>query len=421
MVTRATRDVTTGRAYAGVNATGRVMHFCDKVRDDVRDPVIFVWGFDPDSSEYKEEQIVSLLNGEHARQGEPGARLLDTLVEAGHDVFVLLPNDSATFLQANAMLLVELLEWIYGKFPETGPNTIVGLSAGGVISRWALLHMEDHYPREFQRTVRYFSFDTPHRGANVPPGIQYFLNNLDACVRGANSVLRNVPLLGRVIEQALDGVIRHKVDLVNSIAARQLASHHYGPGNFRPGSNPGPDPLRHQLVAELGGRWPRGVARYAIANGSGYGTPQAIAPGEVILWIPNALCFRAMPKNWEECQLASFGPERPAIAWAWIGKGLHPLDSAAGGTGTFWQQTGDAVNFLRVLARVPELCFVPTTSALDCADDIWYQAPTTAEGAANRHWDDWYFPPNNEAHVKLTRPIKEFIASRIGRAAMAGA
>jgi len=421
MITSSTSYLSAARDYSGVTATGRAMHFRNSLRSEIRNPVIFVWGFDPYTSEYTDKQILSLLNGEDQRLGEPGARLLDTLIAAGHDVLVLLPDNSATFLQANALLLIRLLDTIYEQYPAAGPNTIVGLSAGGVITRWALLHIEDHLPREHQRTVRYLSFDTPHRGANVPPGIQYFLNNLNACVRGANSVLRNVPLLGGAIERALDGIVKEKVDLVNSIAARQLASHHYGLDTFRPGSNPGPDPLRQQLLNELGGRWPRGIARYAISNGSGVGTPQAIAPGEVILWIPNTLCFRTMPKNWEECQLVSFGAERPALAWAWIWKGLYPLDSAAGGTGNFWQQTNNALNFLRLLPAVPELCFVPTTSALDCADDIWYQAPTTPEGAANRHWDDWYFPHHNEAHVKLTRPITQFIADRVGRAASAGA
>jgi hypothetical protein len=417
MITVSTADLTAERSYNGVTAKGRVITFRDPKREGIRSPVIFVWGFDPATPNYTEQDVLSLLNGEHSRLGEHNARLLDTLVQIGHEVLVLLPDDTSTYLQANALLLVNLLE----SLPRGIAVTVIGLSAGGVISRWALLHMEEHSPREARQTVRYFSFDTPHRGANVPPGIQYFLNNLDACVRGANSVLRNVPLLGGAIERALDGIVRAKVDLVNSIAARQLATHHYGPGNFRPGSNPGPDPLRQQLLAELGGRWPRDMARYAISNGSGFGATQPIAPGEVILWIPNALCCRAMPKNWEECQLVSFGPERPAVAWAWIWKGLYPLDSAAGGTGTFWRQTNDALNFLQILPPVPELCFVPTTSALDCADDIWYQAPTTPEGSAARHWDDWYFPPHNEPHVKLTRAITDFIATRVGRAEAAGA
>jgi hypothetical protein len=371
--------------------------------------VLFVWGFDSGSGSYTPEQIWSLMNGEDGRLGEPGARLAERLLGAGHEVIVLLPNDTTTFLQANAMLVVKALEDIAaGLPPGTTPATIIGLSAGGVISRWALLHMENRgiqFPG--MRVVRYFSYDSPHRGANVPLGIQWYLNFL----YGAGQY---VPVLNAILKQNLDKV--------NSIAARQLATYHYG-GNARPQGNPGPDPLRQHLMAELGGRWPRGVTRYAIANGSGVGRPQPISPGDLIFMVPNINAFRTMPKNWEECQIASVGAEKPAIAWAWIYKGLQPLDSAPGSTGTFYNLLFNALTSFGYDLKLgpPELCFVPTTSALDCDDDVWYGSPSSARGAAARHFADWYFPPHNEAHVKVTNAITEFILSRMAQPLAASA
>jgi hypothetical protein len=396
-------DLSAERSYQGVNATGRVMIFHPPERGHISNPVIFVWGFDPGSSQYRPDQAFSLVNG------DADAGLGDYLLAAGHDVIILMPQDTTTYLQANALWVVRAIESIYGSLPQEVPNTVIGCSAGGVIARWALLYMEDRLRDQNppirlsrQTTAQYFSFDTPHRGANVPLGVQWYVNFVTALVH-------NTPLINNINQ--LKEKIENPRKLVNSIAARQLASYHWG-GINQNKKNPTPDPLRIALLNELGGRWPQGIKRFGIANGHGMGKTQSIMPGEVIMSISGIHTFRAMPKNWEECQIVSIGPERGAAAWAWIWKGLYPLDSSPGSTGTFYNQVWGAIGS-GIINEPPPMCFVPTTSALDCSDDCWYGAPTTEEGVRNKHWNDWYFSNSNDAHVRVTRPIREFILNYI--------
>ena len=145
-------------------------------------PVIFIDGFDPNDSR-DIPAMYDLLN-----YGSPTQNLGDIVRSEGFDLIVLnfpeeylSPSDGisvvrggADFIQRNAFILIELINVINGLKVGSEQNVVIGPSMGGLISQYALRHMEentmDHDTRLF------ISFDSPHLGANVPIGLQYLFN-----------------------------------------------------------------------------------------------------------------------------------------------------------------------------------------------------------------------------------------------------
>jgi predicted alpha/beta-fold hydrolase len=84
---------------------------------------------------------------------------------------------------------------------QQGDSRLVvgGFSVGGIVTRYALATMERQ--RMDHRTALYFSYDSPHRGASIPVGVQAFSHF--------------VPLPNSFAKQ------------MNSPAARQMLWQHY--------------------------------------------------------------------------------------------------------------------------------------------------------------------------------------------------
>ncbi|GHU73458.1 hypothetical protein FACS189413_17850 [Bacteroidia bacterium] len=61
----------------------------------------------------------------------------------------------------------------------SNPNVVIGISMGGLIARYALRSME-LYPNNYgyHDTWKYFSLDSPHKGANLPLGLQGMIRDL---------------------------------------------------------------------------------------------------------------------------------------------------------------------------------------------------------------------------------------------------
>ncbi len=101
----------------------------------------------------------------------------DDLLAAGFDIVFLDFENGSDYIQKNGYLLMELLHRINSEWkiddPITGirhENVIVGASMGGQIARWTLARMERN--GQAHCTGTYLSFDSPHRGANIPLSLQ---------------------------------------------------------------------------------------------------------------------------------------------------------------------------------------------------------------------------------------------------------
>jgi len=145
-------------------------------------------------------QPFGILN-ESALKKSP--QLFNQLHNDGYDIIMLDFKDSKRSLINNAALARELIKRVNQyKTADADPNIVVGASAGGLISRYALAYMEQQ--GEDHCTNLWICLDAPHKGANISLGAQYLLDFL-----ATNSV--QAVSEAQVMRQAL-----------NSPAARQL-------------------------------------------------------------------------------------------------------------------------------------------------------------------------------------------------------
>ncbi|MBP7272748.1 MAG: T9SS type A sorting domain-containing protein [Saprospiraceae bacterium] len=157
-------------------------------------PIIFVDGLDFSETEYKDPSSnkvirhgatgwdVLVMGAEESflEQGEEETFKLypetfQTLRTQGYDVIFLDFTSGSDYIQKNALLLKALIQRINRE--KTGDNqgivhenVVVGASMGGQIARYCLAAMEQN--GEDHCTHTYVSFDSPHKGATIPLGIQ---------------------------------------------------------------------------------------------------------------------------------------------------------------------------------------------------------------------------------------------------------
>ena len=124
---------------------------------------------------------------------------------------------------------------------------------GGLCSRYALAWMEQQQILHSVRT--WISFDSPHGGADIPLGLQYWIDFFRRSPRA--------PDFRAILQRP---------------AARQMLLHHFTTPATTSGA---PDPLRARRCCRTSRRSATGrrCAPVSIANGSGNGTTQGFAPG----------------------------------------------------------------------------------------------------------------------------------------------
>lgn len=120
-----------------------------------------------------------------------GKQKLKEILESGTDVFVFSwPGYlSSDYIQRKSLSLAsylkELNDYRYSVFNEGVARkyeSIIGISLGGVVSRMALLKLEQ---LDSNFIEVYVSFDSPHYGANIPVGIQNIIPPIPELILGA--------------------------------------------------------------------------------------------------------------------------------------------------------------------------------------------------------------------------------------------
>ncbi len=130
--------------------------------NNLRKPLVFVEGFDPNGI-FGIDYIYQMLYFSNTN-------LATRIHNAGYDIIILNFDDGGDYIQKNAFLLVELINQINTQKPNNEPLVVVGFSMGGLVARYALTYMEQHGMDH--ETKLYVSFDSPHKGAHIPVGIQ---------------------------------------------------------------------------------------------------------------------------------------------------------------------------------------------------------------------------------------------------------
>jgi hypothetical protein len=269
---------------------------------------------------------------------------------------------------------------------------------GGLVSRYALAYMETNGLPHSVRT--FLSFDTPHRGANIPLGIQYWVKFFSG--------------------QSADAAVF--LGLLDRPAARQMLVYHY---TDPAGTTGQPDPLRGTFTADLGavGEWPAQPRLVAIANGSDSGADQGFAAGDsIIRWHYSDLFVAITGDIWAVPNMASkkifdgslrilFSTTKLAVTVS----GTQPYDNAPGGSRASMAELDSvAAPYGDIIALHPSHCFIPTVSALAYdATDIFHDIAADPNPAANTPFDAVYSQGTNQEHVAVTAQNAAWIRNEI--------
>ncbi len=384
-----TLQVTGAAPWGGLTATGSAYVALAPGHAALENPVVVVEGFDLDDS-MGWDRLYELLNQEN---------LLEDLRSAGFDA-VVLDFDSATEpVQRNAMVVAQLLQDVAAATDPERTTFLVGASMGGLCARYALLWLEAQAIDARVRT--YLSFDTPHGGASIPLGLQYWLDFFS--------------------EQSTDAA--YLLSRLDTPAARQmLALHHTSP----PTVTPAADPLRPALLADFAalGDWPAGPRRVAAANGTGAGAGQGFAPAAQIVeyeygswlvdivgnvWaVPDATTAQVFHGVIDFILL-------PADELSVVVSGTAPWDNAPGGNrDSMFQMDTTAAPYGDIVALHDRHCFIPTVSALALPTaDLFFDVDGTPEVASLTPFDAVMWAAANEEHVFISPATKAWVMAEV--------
>lgn len=363
--------------YLGTAGAGDAYVYYGLGHTTLRNPVVVIEGFDLENS-YNWEELYALLNQEG---------LLETLRTRGFDAVVLNFDDATDYLQRNAYVVVAALEQVGALEDGSGSVALVGASMGGLLGRYALAWMED---RAIDANVRTFvSFDAPQKGANIPLGIQYWLDFFSGQSTDAQALL----------------------GLLDRPGARQmLLYHHTDP----PGATGEPDPLRGTFLTDLTalGDWPSAPRLVAVANGSGNGVDQGFAAGEqVIDYEYGSFLVDVVGNVWA---LPDGGPGTvfdglldfillPPDEMTVTVSNVLPWDNAPGGfRGSMATMDSTVAPFGDIVALYDNHCFIPTISslALDVTDPF-YDIAGDPDLLTRTPFDAVYYPSVNQIHIGI--------------------
>ncbi|KXX71241.1 hypothetical protein [Flammeovirga sp. SJP92] len=129
------------------------------------------------------DKPIILLEGYDIFDREDPQEIFDTYLDAhglgqqllndGFDIIVPNLNAPSLEIQFNSYLFEKFISYINGEKKSNEELIIIGVSLGGVISRYTLSKMEqDNIPHQ---TKLFISFDSPQKGANVPLSVQAFI------------------------------------------------------------------------------------------------------------------------------------------------------------------------------------------------------------------------------------------------------
>lgn len=405
-------DLVADIPYAGGFASYDACIYLGAGNADIDRPLILAEGFDFDNS-LDCDAIFDLVSQEG---------LTDRLLADGYDLVIQNYNDATTYVQRNAFALVHLIEKLNAEKVGTEPLVVTGASMGGVIARYALAYMEanglDH------QTRLYASFDSPHQTANIPLGVQFWVEFFSEFDAEAQTFLA-----------ALDAP-----------AARQLLVYHH---TATP--DPTTDPDRAVLFQELAdlGNYPALPRKIAIANGSGdgpdapqLGTFAPMNPGDKIVdWAYDV--FLLVEVDGDVWAVPDVSPQTqifegylevlliPLGSLDVFASDTLPYDNAPGGrrgsqgdiadVDPVFEFIGIDISLGDIKTDFPDHDFIPTGSALDVRDgagaplDLFADLNALADLTGMTPFDAVYLAPTtaNEEHVQVTPGNADFFVEQV--------
>ncbi|MGW0531120.1 esterase/lipase family protein [Streptomyces sp. NPDC003032] len=321
-------------------------------------------------------------------------KFISALHERGYDLILVGYDDRTKSIFDNAKTATDAIMNTIAHREGNTLLTVGGFSMGGLITRYALAKME-HQKMDHQ-TELYLSYDTPHRGAWLPAGIQKLIPFLlgDTRLRG----------------------------LVSSPAAKQMLRWH----SEQLEGEPVPHKDRVDFLKELArvGSWPRRPRLIGVANGDGRGVGNGIKAGEVALSAEGALAGT---------RLYTQPPGRNALVAELVMKDRDPIsvrtdtipemDGAPGGTLHNFSLVAALLSQFGAPATAhhPSTCFVPSGSAVDLADfDLATPEADPFADLSNlpeeySGLDEFLCASTSGTHTSMTPELGSWIVDRLPR------
>jgi len=420
----AVETITANIAYQGYEETqayfgqGEYEIFIDNVDGILDNPIIILDGFDPGDSRDIPGLYASLSFG--------GQNMADILRDEGYDIVILNAplyttggkdiDGGGDYIQRNAMVLIAMIQKLNADKVGDNELVVLGPSMGGLIARYALSYMEDNSLDS--ETRLYISFDSPHRGANIPISLQYLINYFAIQVGDVTA------------QQVVD-------QLLNSPAAKEMLTDHLL-GHLLAGSDYEQDPtkvlplgapgFRNEFQAELDALgFPNNVRNVTMINGAGNGTTTG-SPGitvvdtnlEIDTFTDVDVALKFTPATSQTNTVTDVTvnfigiPVNTYQTIAESPSNTHGVDSAPGGTGSISDALGDGggnqvlIDFINALQQ-DLYSFIPTMSSLAIDNPDWYATPNVADSP----FVNFYIPDTNEDHVTVTAASAQFALDEI--------
>lgn len=309
----------------------------------------------------------------------------------GRDVILLGFDERSASILDNAQAAIAAI--LQAGAEQVGDARLVvgGFSMGGIVTRYALAKMERQ--RMDHRTALYFSYDSPHRGASIPVGVQAFSYF--------------IPFPNDFAKQ------------MNSPAARQMLWQHYDKDTGKIGV--APERTEFLTALDRVGGWPQIPMKIAVANGraDGVGLPE-VKPGDVALRIdriyPGTTFYAQAQGN--DVTAAYLNRRFPKAEKTVTTNGFPEVDGAPGGTLHTYKILAETMEKLGGKAdlRHEDVCFVPSVSAVairdvDEQDDLYVNIDSLSPEESEL--DDFLCSSTTTAHTAVTAELATWITDRL--------
>lgn len=317
--------------------------------------------------------------------------LVSELRRRGRDVILLGFEERSASILDNAETVTAAIMRTIAEQVGNSPLVVGGFSMGGIVTRYALAKLERQ--RMDHRTALYFSYDSPHRGASIPVGVQAFSHFIPF----ANDFARQM----------------------DSPAARQMLWRHYD----KETRTIGVAPERTEFLAALErvGGWPQIPMKVAVANGraDGVGLPE-VNPGDVALAIdriyPGTTFYAQAQGN--DVTAAQLNRRFPKAEQTVTTNGFPEVDGAPGGTLHTYKILADTIKKLGGTTdlRYENVCFVPSVSAVAIRDvekqDDLYVSIDKLE-AEESEVDEFLCSSTTTGHTIITEELCTWLLDRL--------
>ena len=439
----------------------------------LRKPLLYVQGYFPQIGNEAPQDYQFLFEIDRYGQNIPGSSddILDILELENYDIIYLQLSNPGDVVDRNAEIVKKAIRELNTMLADNGSQEqiiVIGASMGGLLSKYALLEMEQAGEDHNVKTL--ITLDTPFNGANIPVGMQFMLLHLlnlqvsfvDGLISFTTTSLGGfVPVIGQTTD-AINGGFVQEALIYNIFEMPNL--YQQLPNNLTGLTLTKPEHTSFYASLEAMGDL-QDCDHVALSNGSSIGEGQSFGPGDKLLringWAGDIYEELGVGEFWAEI-LEGVGivflgthisfdfnvyalPDNPSSytkvykgetfvsvifgaiavnASSFEGKVKEtvPYDSAPGGTISF--PDGGLPDFINVYH--PSFCFVPTVSSLDItspenedlAQDLSDVPGVTAAGltTADRYdasTDDGFQSAHNQHHASLNSTNIPFLMAEL--------